>query len=727
MTFDGKVEEIVYVNEESGYTVLNFSADDNYFTAVGIFPIIAEGEMLRIYGEFKTNSRFGEQFVVDRVEFYKPDTVEGIYKFLSGGLFRGVGEKTAMLIVNYFGLDTLKVLDENPERLCEVKGIGNKKCIDIIRGYNESRKMKESILFLQKYDITMGLAVKIYKKYEDVTIQVVRDNPYRMVEDIDGVGFVTADKIASKLGIDKHSPFRVRAGILHVLAEASHSSGHTCLPVEELIAASVKLLGVTEEECRENLPLMKLKILTVDGVEVAADGRNYETENAIAAKLLRLIDSRSAEDENLDNDLFIYEKVNKITLDEKQKEAIKSVFYNGVTVITGGPGTGKTTIIKGVVALMRLRRKKVTLAAPTGRACKRITEATGEEAKTLHRLLGIDFTSDRRCYDEVNPLPVDVLIVDEISMADIYIFNALLKAVPAGARLVLVGDKDQLPSVSCGNILSDVIGSGLVNTVFLTEVHRQAEGSYIVTNAHRINNGQMPVYKGAKDFFFLSRSEEDAVQEVVGMVKTRIPAYLGITPADVQVLAPMKKSVVGVENLNIVLQNALNPRGKEKEIGESRFRVGDRVMQTSNNYQLEWKRDDGEHGTGVYNGDLGQVVSFDKEGMTVLFEDGKRVVYAGADADEIMLAYAVSVHKSQGSEFPVVILVLGSGGYTLLTRNLLYTAVTRAKRMVVIIGSEATVKRMVSNTYTVKRYSLLKHFLLKNKKKYDLLWGGKDE
>ena len=724
MTFDGKVEEIIYVNEESGYTVLNFSADDNYFTAVGIFPLIAEGEMLRISGEFKTNARFGEQFVVDRVEFYKPDTVEGIYKFLAGGLFRGVGEKTAMLIVNYFGLDTLKVLDEHPERLCEVKGIGNKKCIDIIRGYNESRKMKESILFLQKYDITMGLAVKIYKKYEDVTINVVRDNPYRLVEDIDGVGFITADKIASKMGIDKHSPFRVRAGLLHVLTEASHSGGHTCLPVEELIASAVKLLGVTEEECRENLPLMNLKILTLDGVEVAAAAVNYETENAIAAKLLRLIDNPSPADENLDNDLFIYEKVNKITLDEKQKEAIKSVFHNGVTVITGGPGTGKTTIIKGVVALMRLRRKKVTLAAPTGRACKRITEATGEEAKTLHRLLGIDFSSDRRSYDEINPLPVDVLIVDEISMADIYIFNALLKAVPTGARLVLVGDKDQLPSVSCGNILSDTIESGLVNTVFLTEVHRQAEGSYIVTNAHRINNGQMPVYKGAKDFFFISRTEEEAVQEAVGMVKTRIPAYLGVTPADVQVLAPMKKSVVGVENLNAVLQDALNPRGTEKELGESRFRVGDRVMQTSNNYQLEWKRDDGEHGTGIFNGDLGKVVSFDKEGMTVLFEDGKRVVYAGADADEVMLAYAVSVHKSQGSEFPVVILVLGSGGYTLLTRNLLYTAVTRAKKMVVIIGSEATVKRMVANTYTVKRYSLLKHLLLKNKKKYDLLWGG---
>ncbi len=723
MTFDGKVEEIIYVNEESGYTVLNFSADDNYFTAVGIFPIIAEGEMLRITGEFKTNSRFGEQFVVDRVEFYKPDDLQGIYKFLSGGLFRGVGEKTAMLIVNHFGLDTLDVLDEHPERLCEVKGIGKKKCIEIIESYNESRKMKESILFLQKYDVSMGLAIKIYKKYEGVTIPLVRDNPYRMVEDVDGVGFLTADKIASKMGIDKHSPFRVKAGLLHVLSDAAHTGGHTCLPVDVLISGAQKLLDVTEEECRDALEIMNLKFLRIDEVDVVAEGRNYETENAIAAKLLRLVDNTSPIDGNLDKEIEEYQKVNGIRLDDKQKDAIKCVFENGVTVITGGPGTGKTTIIKGVVSLMRSRRKKVMLAAPTGRACKRIFEATGEDAKTLHRLLGIDFSTDRRSFDEVNPLPVDVLIVDEISMADIYIFNALLKAMPTGARLVLVGDKDQLPSVSCGNILADCIGSGLIQTVFLTEVHRQSEGSHIVTNAHLINSGKMPVYKGAKDFFFLSRAEEDAIEEVVGMVKTRIPDYLGLTPADVQVLAPMKKSIVGVENLNTVLQNALNPLGREKELGQTRFRVGDRVMQTVNNYQLEWKKDDGECGSGVFNGDLGKVIAFDKEGMTVLFEDGKRVVYAGADADEIMLAYAISVHKSQGSEFPVVILVLGAGGYTLLTRNLLYTAVTRAKRMVVIIGSELTLKRMVSNTYTVKRYSMLKHLLQKNKSKYDLLWG----
>ncbi len=723
MTFDGKVEDIVYVNEESGYTVLNFSADDNFFTAVGIFPIIAEGEMLRITGEFKTNARFGEQFVVDRVEFYKPDDIEGIFRFLSGGLFRGVGDKTAKLIVNYFGLDTLNVLDEHPERLCEVKGIGTKKCIDIIKSYNESRKMKESILFLQKYDITMGLAIKIYKKYENVTIPVVRDNPYRLVEDIDGVGFITADKIASKMGIDTHNPFRVKAGILHVLNEASRLGGHTCLPTETLIESAKKLLGVTEEECRECLQNMNVKFLTVGGVDVVADKKNYETENGIAAKLLRLIDNISPIDVDVEKELADYQKTGGIRLDEKQIEAVKCVFENGVTVITGGPGTGKTTIIKAVVSLMRNRRKKVMLAAPTGRACKRIFEATGEDAKTLHRLLGIDFTSDRRCYDEVTPLPVDVLIVDEISMADIFIFYALMKAMPTGARLVLVGDKDQLPSVSCGNILADTIGSGLVRTVFLTEVHRQSEGSYIVTNAHLINNGKMPVYRGAKDFFFVSRKEDEIVSEVVGMVSKRIPDYLGLTPDDVQVLAPMKKSIVGVESLNDALQNALNPLGKEKELGQTRFRVGDRVMQTSNNYQLEWKRDDGETGTGVFNGDLGKVISFGSEGMTVLFEDGKRVVYAGSDCDEIMLAYAISVHKSQGSEFPVVILALGSGGYTLLTRNLLYTAVTRAKKMVVIIGSEQTVKRMVENTYTVKRYSLLEYLLSVNKKKYDILWG----
>ncbi len=724
-TFDGKVEDIVYLNEETGYTVLNFSADDQYFTAVGIFPLISEGEMLRITGEFKVNSRFGEQFVVERVEFSKPDDLQGIVKFLSGGLFRGIGAKTAADIVRHFGLETLEILDEHPERLCEVRGIGVKKCMEIIQSYKQSRSMKEAVLFLQKYDISMGLAIKIYKKYENLTVNIVRDNPYILVEDIDGVGFLTADKIASKMGIDKHNPFRVRAGILHALSDAAHSGGHTCLPVDMLIEQATRLLGVSEEECREVLPTIEnIRLLMVDGVQIAADRINYAAENAIAAKIIRLVESVTPIDISIGDEIEAYERMNGIVLADKQKEAIACVLSNGVTVITGGPGTGKTTIIKGVVSILRQRRKRIMLSAPTGRACKRIYEATGEEAKTIHRLLGIDYT-EHSCYDENNPLPVDVLIVDEISMADIYIFNTLLKALQTGTRLVLVGDKDQLPSVSCGNILADVIGSGLVRTVCLTDVYRQSEGSRIVTNAHRINSGLMPEWKGAKDFFFIRRSNaDDIVNEVVGLVKKRLPEYLRLTPGDVQVLAPMKKSITGVENLNRALQSALNPSGKEKQFGENVFRVGDRVMQTTNDYNMEWERDNGEKGSGVFNGDLGQIIALEPNGFTVLFEDGKRAVYPG-DTDEIMLAYCVSVHKSQGSEFPVVVLVLTSGSYTLLTRNLLYTAVTRAKTAVVIVGEETLLQRMVENAYTAKRYSLLKHLLLQNRDRYAILWGRK--
>ncbi len=727
MTYDGKVEEIVYVNEETGYTVLYFSADEEYFTAVGIFPLIAEGELLRITGEFKVNKKFGEQFVVDRVEFSKPNDLMGICKFLASGLFKGIGEKMAMQIVNYFGIDTLKILDETPERLCEVRGIGHKKCIEIITAYNASRKMKESILFLQKYDIPMGLAIKIYRKYENATIPVVSDNPYQLVNDIEGVGFLTADKIASKMGIDKHSPFRIKAGIRHTLQEGAMQFGHTCLPVENLIVAAEKLLGVTEEEVRENLPdTPNVKQLSVDGVMTAADAVNYETENSISSKLIRLTKTVSAIGKATEGEVDEFQKAFGIQLDEKQRDAITSVFNGGVTVITGGPGTGKTTIIRGIATIMRQRGKKVMLSAPTGRACKRIFEATGEDAKTIHRLLGMDF-GDHTVYNEMSPLPVDVLIVDEISMADIYIFNKLLKAIPTGSRLVLVGDKDQLPSVSCGNILADIIGCGFITTVYLTEVHRQTQDSYIVTNAHRINHGEIPVVKGASDFFFVRKNDSlDILKEVVGMTKTRIPNYLHIAPDDIQVLVPMKKGLVGAENINRELQNALNPSGFEKQYGENLFRVGDRVMQTVNNYEAVWKKEDGETGSGVFNGDLGYVYSIGKDGMTVLFEDGKKVLYEDGATDEIMLAYCISVHKSQGSEFPVVILVLGGSSPTLMTRNLLYTAVTRAKRMVVIIGGDEQLSRMVHNDYTVKRYSLLGYLLQKNKSKFELLWGNDD-
>ena len=730
MKFKGKVEDIVFRNEENGYTVLNFDADGRLITAVGIFPIVTEGENLEITGEFKTNTRFGEQFLVSDVILSKPDDVMGIYKYLSSGLFKGIGEKLAWEIVKYFGITALDVLEKDPKQLSKVNGIGKKKLEEIIESYKATRNMKEAILFLQKYDIAMGTALKIYKKYENDTKSVVSYNPYRLVEDIDGIGFVTADKIAKRLGIDSHSEFRIKSGIIYTLSEAAIKGGHTCLIKSDLCRECAKLLELEEEEVKailDNMDEVKSHVVA-DQVFVATQ-LNYNTENAIATKLIRLNMTAEKWDIDIDAELRDYQKVNNIILDDNQTDGIKSVFNNGVSIITGGPGTGKTTIIKGITTILGQRKKKVMLCAPTGRAGKRMTEATGEEAKTIHRLLGADFSSDRRFEkNETNPLEADIIIVDEISMADIYIFYALLKSIPCGARLVLVGDKDQLPSVSCGNILSDIINSQLIKVVYLTNIYRQAVDSMIVTNAHRVNKGEMPIFKGASDFFMSNKKDNYGIlSDVLSMTNERIPNFAKLSTKDIQVLAPMKKGVVGVDNLNIELQKVINPIGKEHFCQGTVFRVGDKVMQNVNNYTITWiKNWNKESGTGVFNGDIGYIVVADEKGVKVEFDDGKIVEYKGGEVEQLMLAYCISVHKSQGSEFAVVVLVVNGGNYMILTRNLLYTAITRAKNMVVIIGDDDSLKKMVSNNFTVKRYSLLKEFLQRNKNRIEMLWG-KDE
>lgn len=727
MTYTGKVTEIIYTNEENGYSVVMFDTDSDAFVAVGIFPPVSEGEMLKLTGEFKENKRYGEQFAVEEVEFVRPEDEYGIVKYLSSGLFKGIGDRLAKEIVDTFGKDTLRVLDETPEKLIRVNGIGRKKLMEIIECYEETRRMKESILFLQKQDVTMNLAMKIYRKYGESTVDVMQTNPYVLVTDIEGVGFLTADRIARRMGIEKESEFRIAAGIMHTVGEGSVRAGHTCLPQETVLTDATKLLDVPKSLVENVYFGMELKREEVDGTTLVATPLNYYTENAIAAKLVKLNLTVQKNDVDVVKELEVFERQTNILLDLNQRAAIKSVFDNGVTVITGGPGTGKTTIIKGIVNMIKNRGKRALLCAPTGRASKRMMEATGEEAKTIHRLLGMDGSGrDSCCYNESTPLPVDVLIVDEISMADIYIFNTLMKAIPLGARLVLVGDKDQLPSVACGNILSDVIASKIINVVYLTEVYRQEAFSTIVTNAHRINRGEMPVTKDAKDFFFSTKSDIRGIQnDVLSMIKTRIPSFLKVTSADIQVLSPIKKSEVGVEVLNGLLQEALNPSGPEFKRKETVFRLGDRVMQTANNYQLEWTKLHSyeAHGTGVFNGDIGVVTDVMKDKIQVEFDDGRRVWYDEAATDELTLAYCISVHKSQGSEFPVVILVLGRTSPMLMTRNLVYTAVTRAKRMVVIIGEENVLRYAINNTYTAKRYSLLRHLLLKNKGKAELLWG----
>lgn len=722
----GTVEDVIFVNEENGYTVLNFATDDDFFTAVGIFPFVAVGERLELTGEFKTNNKFGEQFSVEEVKLCQPSDAEGILKYLASGLFKGIGEKLAYLIVRKFGADTLDILENNPQRLREVSGIGQKKLAEIVESYRETKAMKDVIFFLQKYDVSMGLALKIYKEFGEATESVVTNNPYILVEKIDGVGFLTADKIAEKMGVDRHSRFRIKAGILHALSEASVRGGHTCYPRDLLIDAAAKLMDVDKNEVEEEIEnVFGLQKTEIDGTILISTDQNYRTESAIATKLLLLKDGADDWRVDTEKELEQYEKTGCIAFHEQQREAIKSVFSSGVTVITGGPGTGKTTIIKAIVDIATKMNKEVILCAPTGRASKRMTEMTGTDSKTIHRLLGVDFSNaggfERT---EKNPLTADVVIVDEISMADIFVFHALLRAISRGTRLVLVGDKDQLPSVSCGNILADIIASGEINVVYLTEIYRQGEG-YIVTNAHRINKGLPPVTDNKKDFFINYKTDPLDIQNtVVGMIKSRIPSFAGVDSYDIQVLTPVKKGIVGVDNLNAVLQQALNPDGAEYAYKNVVFRVGDKVMQTVNNYCAEWqKTDTGEMGSGVFNGDIGLITAVRKDRVEVLFDDGKLVSYADGDLDELTLAYCVSVHKSQGSEFPVVVVALSGANGMIMTRNLLYTAVTRAKKMVVLIGDATCIKRMVANDYTAKRYSLLKDFLKTNKKKIVDFWG----
>lgn len=738
MIVKGSVENIIFRNEENGYTVINFFAEDRLITVFGIFPVIQEGESLSLIGEFKNNPKYGEQFEATEVTFEAPTDKAGIINYLASGLFRGVGEITAEAIYDRFGLKTLEIIEKTPERLYEVKGIGRAKAKDIGASFRAHSEMQNTLLFLQKHGITMGQALKIYSAYGDDTIEIITDNPYRLVEDIEGIGFLTADKIAERLGVERDSDFRIMAGISHVLMEAASRQGHTCLPEEILLAETQKLISTdSDDRIRQCLPIMQIndkikryRIKDDEGAsatEVWALSSNYNLENSIAARLLKLNNEAQELDINIDGELDRYQNENNIILHSKQREAVSLAVNRGLIVLTGGPGTGKTTIIKCILQLLTARGLKVMLAAPTGRAGKRLAEATGCEAKTIHRMLGMEFSSGKPVFrfNELNNLETDAVIIDEISMADIYIFNALIKAIPQGARLVLVGDKDQLPSVSAGNILSDIIASGALPVISLTEIYRQEANSLIVVNAHRINKGEMPVIDNSSRDFFFSNVEADGrlVDTVISLLTERLPGYFGFSTKDIQVLAPTKKGIAGVANLNDCIQRVLNPRGKELVVNGTVFRVGDKVMQTVNDYGLPWEKD-AETGEGVFNGDVGYIADIEKGEMIIDFDDGKRAIYDREKQDELILAYAVSVHKSQGSEFRAVILALSGGGYMLQNRNLLYTAVTRAREAVIVVGPIGVLKRMIYNDYIDKRYSLLKEFIWENQRKAKLLKMG---
>lgn len=725
MELRGEIKTVIFRSEDTGYTVLDMRVEDSVFTVVGTFPPVSEGQNIRVEGKFQTKTVYGRQFFADNVYVSAPSKVDGIKKFLGSGLIHGLGPVTAEAIVERFGVNSLEMMKQ-PMELSKVRGISLRRATEFGMEYSKIMRMQDAIVFLQELGISINMALKIYGVYEDRTEDFVRKNPYMLVDDIDGIGFATADRIAGELGIAKDSDYRITAGVIYTLKDAGTKGGHTYLPENELLASVFNLLNLDcdepEQRIRNNIDDLVLfgDLVRYDtGEHVAIMLKHqFETESSIARRLINI--SAKADDFRVDvrDVVSAFEKESGITLHEKQIDAVRASIENGVQIVTGGPGTGKTTIVKCILHLFKNLGQRVTLCAPTGRAAKRLSEATGEEAKTIHRLLDLDYKDGKGffTYNDQTRLPVDVIIVDEMSMVDEYVFNALVKAINNGSRLVLVGDKDQLASVGAGNVLGDLISSGKFPVSYLTQIYRQDEDSHIITNAHMINNGVMPVMDNrSKDFFFEERnSAEEIARTTIELVTKRLPGYLKVAPDDIQVLCPMKRGSAGIYNLNRYLQASLNPPSREKKEfrhGEFIFREGDKVMQMQNNYQLEWTQVSGfkvERGMGVYNGDIGVIESINMQLMqfTVRFDGDKVAILQYADAEQLSLAYAVTIHKSQGSEFDNVVIALDAN-YMLQSRNLLYTAVTRAKKMVVIAGSKTTVGSMVRNNKTARRYSLL--------------------
>lgn len=725
MVISGTIEEIIYRNNDNNYTVLILDVNGEPITAVGKFPPVSDGECVEVNGTFTKHSKYGEQFSVSTVKLTPPNSLDGIVKYLSSGLIKGVGPVTALNIVAKFKQNTLDIIEFNPERLAEIRGISAKKAEEISSSFAQIKKMQNAVIFLQSYNISTNMAIKIYNQYGDKTEYILQTNPYQLVEDIDGIGFFTADKIAQKMGIAPDSDFRFRAGIIHALKENSDKNGNTYITKSTLCDNVATLLTLKDLDYSNKIDRLLvdmqysnlLKVIDCENPKIMLT-KYYTIEKNIAG-MLNQLNNFEKNDIDVSKDIEFFETFNSIKMHDNQKKAVETAINNGVCIITGGPGTGKTTIIKCILQLFKNMHQDVLLLAPTGRAAKRLNESTGEEAQTIHRALELDFTNKNQFfYNNMNKLPHDVIIVDEVSMVDSQLFYFLLRAIRRGTRLILVGDKDQLASVGAGNVLADLLASGKIATVSLTQIYRQSENSLIITNAHAINNGKMPVINNhSSDFFFLEKEDNESVLEsVVDMCTTRIAKFLNTDSSKIQVLAPMKAGICGIDNLNKCLQDKLNPSSLKKpeiEFDKYIYRVGDRVMQICNNYERVWKRGYSEEGTGVFNGDIGEISLIDISTGEVIveFEDGRRVTYFKSDLSELMLSYAITIHKSQGSEFDAVVLPLLSGPPMLLTRNLLYTAVTRAKKMVVIIGSKACVKRMVMNNHTQTRYTMLCDFL----------------
>ncbi|MBR6406133.1 MAG: ATP-dependent RecD-like DNA helicase [Lachnospiraceae bacterium] len=726
-TVTGYVERITYRNEENGYTVLALSDAGKETVLTGVFPALSEGEFIRAEGELVVHPVYGEQMKVERYEFITPTDRASIEKYLSSGAVKGIGPALASRIVAKFGDDTFRIMEEEPERLAEVRGISERSAMAIAERVIEKREIRSAVIFLQQYGMTFNMAAKIYREYGMKLYGIVRENPYQLSEDIEGIGFRTADQIAQKNGILPDSEFRIRAGILYTLSQAV-SFGHTYLPKEELLTAAEELLAVQIAEfdhILQELSVKKKIHIRRDGTETQVYLNSFYRMELDSARILRDMNLRdeALSDDEIDRKLQLLQQEKKITLDPLQHEAAHVAVKNGISIITGGPGTGKTTIINLIITYFLREGLDILLAAPTGRAAKRMTEATGYEAQTIHRMLEVSGNPAGGSVFQRNsemPLEADVVIIDEMSMVDTMLMHALLRAMVPGMRLVLVGDVNQLPSVGPGEVLKSLIDSDCFPVVRLTRIFRQAEESDIIVNAHRINEGEIVEKKPSKDFLFILRDEAPRITgATITLLREKLPPYVHADISELQVLTPMRKGLLGVENLNKVLQEALNPpspKKVEKEFSFGIFREGDKVMQIKNDYQITWEMEGTypkKTGTGIFNGDMGVIrrISFFEETITVLFDEEKIVVYPFSAVDSLELAYAVTIHKSQGSEYPAVIIPLLSGPQLLMTRNLLYTGVTRAKQCVCIVGSYDTFCRMIRNDREQKRYSGLRDMI----------------
>lgn len=728
LVLEGTVEDVIFHNDDNGYAVFDFKSDDgDEIICVGTVPQIRRGDMLKLTGGMVIHPTYGLQFKVAFYERVVPTTAVAIEKYLSSGILKGIGPKTAKKIVDKFGAATFYVIEEKFDRLVEIKGITYDKALAVHNSFCSQRDIRKVMLYLQEFGVTPAFAMKVYKKYGYRTIDIIKENPYRMAEDIAGIGFKIADRIAYSMGIPTDSPNRVKSGIKYILSE-SLLDGNVFMPKDSLIRQAGEILSVDEEmvdNCLRELQIEhKVFNENIDGTDAVYLMTMYYTEISAAKKLLELSFFHDDADlRKIDDKIDAVEDLSGICLAKQQRTAVIEAMREGVLVITGGPGTGKTTIIHTIIQIFKSSGMEVVLAAPTGRAAKRMTETTGIEAKTIHRMLGVAYADDdngRQKFDknETEPIEADVIIIDEVSMVDMQLFNNLLKAIEPGTRLILVGDANQLPSVAAGNVLKDIIKSEKIKVVRLTEIFRQARESAIITNAHKINSGEEPVMNGKNtDFFFVNAQYAPKVPgKIVELITKRLPKFTGVDSfSDMQVLTPMRKGDIGAAGLNKTLQKALNPPSdgkKEYETSSCTFREGDKVMQIKNNYNISWKIENRlgkviDDGTGIYNGDMGIIKSINKqaETITVLFDDMRQAVYEFTALDELELAYAVTIHKSQGSEYPVVIIPIHSGPPMLMSRNLLYTAVTRAKKFVIIVGLKSSVNRMVANDREVSRYS----------------------